>query len=200
MINSTAVILAGGKSSRMGQNKALLKLEEKTLIEIMLEKVSDFDEIFISSNEPDLYTFTGVTVIMDQDKGFGPLQGILSCLAKSKYEQISVLPCDAPLIPKELPQYILEQSNGYDATIATYNSNNEPLIATYNKSIMPILSELHSQGIGKVGMAFAKCNTNYVELDRISTFGDPKKYLLNTNDPATFEILSSLYKLQDSIV
>ena len=193
MINSTAVILAGGKSSRMGQNKALLTLKGKTLIEIMLEKVSDFDEIFISSNEPDLYAFTGVAVIEDQDMGFGPLQGILSCLTASKHECISIMPCDAPLIPKGLSEYILEQAQRYDIAVATFNGKNEPLIATYNKSIIPTLTELHNNSIGKVGAALSKCNTNYIELRDLVQFGNPEEYLINTNDPKTFEQMSALY-------
>ncbi|HAB53627.1 MAG: hypothetical protein A2315_08270 [Ignavibacteria bacterium RIFOXYB2_FULL_35_12] len=75
----TGIILAGGKSSRIGQNKALLDLSGKKIIEIIYERISQScNEIMIISNTPEDYQFMGLKIYKDIFPGLGPLAGIHS--------------------------------------------------------------------------------------------------------------------------
>ena len=79
----TGIILSGGKSSRMGKNKSLLKIGDKTIIERMCDLMKSlFTEIILITNTPDDYSFLDLTVYKDVYKHKGPLAGIHSV---SKY-------------------------------------------------------------------------------------------------------------------
>lgn len=87
----TGVVLCGGKSSRMNTDKALLKLGEKTIIEIIYKKLkSVFDEVIISANDSEKYKFLDAQIIKDIYKDRGPLAGIHSALKYSEYEKIFI--------------------------------------------------------------------------------------------------------------
>ncbi len=90
----TAFILSGGKSSRIGTDKALLSIEGKPLVQRLVELLdSIFSEVVISSNELDLYNFTGKKIVQDIYAGRGPLAGIHSALkyTNTKRNFISLL-------------------------------------------------------------------------------------------------------------
>jgi molybdopterin-guanine dinucleotide biosynthesis protein A len=121
---ATAVVLAGGKSSRMGTDKALLKIGGNTMIELALEKFRAspaFTEILVSSNEPERLAFTGASIVCDRTPNLGPIEGILSVLHAARQEYVCFLPCDAPLIPAGLPEILLSAANGN----APYGDNAE---------------------------------------------------------------------------
>lgn len=116
----------------MGTDKALLKIGSETLIEIALNKFRAspaFDEILISSNEPERFAFAGVPVVCDRKPNLGPIGGILSCLAAAKQEYVCFLPCDAPLIPAGLPKILLSVANG-DMTYGG-NAENHGVLCAY---------------------------------------------------------------------
>ncbi|MDR3305463.1 MAG: molybdenum cofactor guanylyltransferase [Clostridiales Family XIII bacterium] len=193
MKHAAAVILAGGRSSRMGTNKAFLRLNGKTFIEIMLEKVTAYEEIFISSNEPDLYAFIGIPVVPDRANGLGPMEGIRASLEAADFDYVSFLPCDAPLIPRGLAETILERAKGHDAALPVFGGRKEPLLACYRKTLIPLLEEMEAAGIRKAGAVFQRCDTAVVDLAALTrTFGDPKDYLINANDPETFQSLANI--------
>jgi len=84
----TGIILCGGKSSRMLTNKALLKLNDKTVIEIVLSEMKNvFDKVILSANECDDFSFLNIPVIKDIQVNRGPLSGIYSALKESKTEK-----------------------------------------------------------------------------------------------------------------
>ena len=103
----TGAILAGGLNSRFGQNKALINIDGKTLIERIIEVFSTiFDEILIISSSPDIYNkFDSCRVIGDILPIGGPLIGIYSALIGSKYDAVFVSACDMPFINPSLINY-----------------------------------------------------------------------------------------------
>ncbi|NUM36777.1 MAG: molybdenum cofactor guanylyltransferase, partial [Candidatus Brocadiae bacterium] len=101
--NISCVILSGGKSSRMGQNKALMKIGNQSLIEIMYGKVKGlFREILISSNSPHEYSFLNIPIVPDLVQNKGPIAGIYSGLKSAKNDRVFFISCDIPLMTPEL--------------------------------------------------------------------------------------------------
>jgi len=139
----TGVILAGGKSSRMGVNKSFLKLGNQTIIERIVELMkSIFTEVIIITNTPDEYKFLKLPLYEDIYKWKGPLAGIHSALTHSQTEKIFVLSCDVPLMSKEMIEYIANYKTDKGIIITRAAGYLQPLVGTYGKSILPEAEEI----------------------------------------------------------
>ena len=98
-----AIILSGGKSSRMGTNKALLPFKEKTNIERIRDELrSLFDDIILVTNDPESYEFLKIKTVSDKYPGKGPLAGVHAGLMASNYEENIVVACDMPFVSADL--------------------------------------------------------------------------------------------------
>ena len=137
----TGIILSGGLSTRMGSDKALLKVNGKPLLENAINICRQTcTEILISSDNPKHQNF-GFQVIPDQYKKSGPLSGIYSCLKSSNTEWNFVLSVDAAFV---LPSFIEElkgKTGQFDAIVPVHKNGKEPLISLFNKSALPIMKE-----------------------------------------------------------
>ncbi|HKL11768.1 MAG TPA: molybdenum cofactor guanylyltransferase, partial [Clostridia bacterium] len=134
MINSTAIILAGGKSSRMNyENKALLEYNGKTFLDIAIEKVIRFDEILIITSKFNKYNYEGIRILEDIIPDQGPLGGIYTGLKNARNNISVVLPCDTPLLDAQLLEYFLEACNGYDGVVPKVDGHYQPVCAAYTK-------------------------------------------------------------------
>ena len=188
----TGCVLTGGKSSRMGTDKALLEIDNKSLLDIAIEKFAGFTEIIISSARPESYAFTGLTIVTDELSGLGPIGGIISVLKASKYDYVCFRPVDAPLFPAELHPLIAETCKSKDVAVPISQNKPEPLFACFSKSAIPALEGLVSAQDYKVSKCFALLETAYVDLDSsdlIRSFGEPRRYLANANDKEAFNKL-----------
>src|SRR4051812_50149033 len=118
-MGTTAIILAGGQSSRMGTNKALLQLKGKTVIEGMVERLENIvDDILIVTNTFEDYAFLHLPMIEDKRKGKGPLAGMEAGLAATQTERNLIVAFDMPFILVELGKYFISLFGGYKETWA----------------------------------------------------------------------------------
>lgn len=133
----TGVILAGGKSSRMGKNKSFLKLGNQTIIERIAELMkSIFNDVVIITNTPDEYKFLDLPLYEDIYKWKGPLAGVHSALTHSTTEKIFVLSCDVPLMTKEMIEYIVEYKTDKPVVYCEAAGYHQPLVGVYSKEIL----------------------------------------------------------------
>ena len=106
----SVAILAGGKSSRMGKNKALLTYEGKTFLERLIEEFSDFDEIIVSSRDENQYDLKDsggkLRFISDENHDKGPLEGIRRALSETKNEFVFICAADMPFLTKAVYEYL----------------------------------------------------------------------------------------------
>ena len=116
--NILAVVLAGGKSKRFGEDKNQTKLGDKTLLEHVLLKISNkYEEILIvSSNSLDTKKIKNVTIIPDCFDDFGPLAGVLSAMKwvkenQKSYQWIATFPSDTPFLKHQLLMNIKKELN-----------------------------------------------------------------------------------------
>jgi molybdopterin-guanine dinucleotide biosynthesis protein A len=148
MIADTAgVILAGGKSSRFGSNKALALVDGKPMIACAIDILEDiFSEHLLVTNSPEEYSFTGWDTTPDIYPGAGPLAGIHAALAKVKSQKIFVVGCDMPFLNPEVICFICDKYNGDDIIIPETEHGLEPLHGLYHKNCLePISSNLQAQ-------------------------------------------------------
>lgn len=139
-MRTTGIILAGGKSSRMGTNKALLELSGLKIIERIYKSIKhSCNKVIIISNSPEDYRFMGLELFNDIFPGLGPLAGIHSGLNNSKTENNFVISCDLPLISKEAVEKIIEHES--DKPVVIYQKKNrlQYLCGIYKKVCLPIL-------------------------------------------------------------
>jgi len=136
---ATAIILAGGKSSRMkGVDKSMLPINGIPLIQSIVNQLKNhFDEIIIGANDIEKYKFLNLPIVADIDKDKGPLMGILSCLKASNNEVNFITACDIPIMDIKLIKNMINLSSDVDIVMPVKNKEeHEPLYAVYKKNIV----------------------------------------------------------------
>ena len=189
----TAIILAGGKASRMkGQDKAFLKIDNEPLISIqarLLKKL--FKEIIIVTNLPEKYSaIKGVKVISDIIPHQGPLGGIYSGLIASDSFYNFVLACDMPYIDTGLIEYMYKKSSGYDAVVPRLNKRYEPLYSFYSKNCLKFIGHLLDKKMFKINKLFSQINVKKITSEEIGQFAPSARIFTNIN---TKEDLENVY-------
>ena len=131
------VILAGGKSSRMGEDKALITINGKTLIEhVASEMKLVFERVILIARENPSYSFLGIQSFDDIYSNCGPLGGIHSGLVHSGAKAIFVTACDTPFITNCLIRYVALFPSHSLAKIPSLDGHNHPLCGVYDQGCL----------------------------------------------------------------
>ncbi len=161
----SGAVLAGGKSSRLGRNKAFLELQGKTIIEWVLKNFSAFVSLVkIITNNPEEYVHLGLETSRDIRPGGGPLSGIHTALSVSPTEYVLALSCDIPLVGPEQLRRLLCAYPGNDITIFKHK-NFEPLCAVYRRTCITALEELIDHGEYRIIDLFPTLNVKVIRID-----------------------------------
>jgi len=130
----TGIILSGGKSSRMGGNKSLLKIGELTIIERVRDLMKSlFNKVILITNDPADYKFLNIPIFEDLFKRKGPLAGIHSGLAHSSSEKNFIISCDFPFITPEMIKYLVDFKTEKLITVTRANGYIQQLAGKYSK-------------------------------------------------------------------
>jgi molybdopterin-guanine dinucleotide biosynthesis protein A len=135
--NITGIVLAGGKSSRMGTDKSLLLWRGKTFVEHAIDALKPLcGKVVISSNKS-IYDFTGCETWPDELPMQAPMVGIYSCLKRSQTETNIFLSCDMPHVTTDLLRYLTEHSENNNVLVAVHDENKiEPLCGIYKRNVI----------------------------------------------------------------
>ncbi len=163
---ATAILLAGGDSTRMGQDKAMLPINGQPMIKYVYDQLQPhFSQTLVSSNNVVLHNFLGITVVTDEVTGRGPLVGIASALKASASNVNFVMACDMPDIDIGLIKVMLRQDGDYDAIVPKVGPEQyEPLFAVYKKSALPVIEQVLQSGSNRVIDCFDRCRVKYIDL------------------------------------
>lgn len=179
----SGAVIAGGKSSRLGINKALLPFQGKPVIKRMLETLSPLvSSIKIIANNPADYYALHTETVPDIRPGCGPLSGIHAALTLSSTEYVLVVSCDMPLLTAETLKPLLREYPGHDITMYKHRLF-EPLCAIYRRTCLPALEELMDHGEYRIIDLFPSLNAHIIRIDQgdvfqsINTKEDYKKLL-----------------------
>jgi molybdopterin-guanine dinucleotide biosynthesis protein A len=184
----TGFVLAGGKSTRMGRDKAGLSLNGRTLLETALAAVrSAVREVFILGSAQ-LYGSYGPT-IADIFPGCGPLGGIHAALKHSKTELNLVIAVDTPFLAGGLLAYLGERAreSGAMVTAPEVNGYPQPLCAVYSRDFLPIAERALREGNYKIVSLFPKDRTTLISESELLPFAFTAEMFENLNTPEDLE-------------
>ncbi|WP_158555911.1 molybdenum cofactor guanylyltransferase [Peribacillus glennii] len=188
----TALLLAGGKSSRMGTNKAMLPMFQKASIENIATELNKIaGHVLLISNSPDEYSFLGLPMVPDQYHGMGPLGGLHAGLTASKTDTVFVSACDMPFIKAAVMEEMLGNLENYDALVPEIDGQLHPLFAIYRKTCLPILTSCLEARELKMVHFLEKLNAKIMKHTEFQLYTKNHKlfsYLFyNMNNPQEYE-------------
>jgi len=160
--NITGIILAGGQARRMGgQDKGLIQLAQKPMIEYVLDAIKpQVDDIIVNANRNHMvYKEYGFPVVADQIEGYcGPLAGMASCLQAAKTPFVVTVPCDSPFIPDNLVHKLYSMLQDEDAEICTAHANGrlQPVFTLMKSKLLPSMLDFLNNGERKIDKWFEK--------------------------------------------
>jgi len=176
-----AIVLAGGRSSRFGTDKAFVKVGGSTIVESLLFILRPlFPKVIVVTNHPEKYQAFPVQIVEDRIKGLGPLVGIYSGLLASDSERNFVVACDMPLLNPRLIRYLASIPKG-DVVVPMIKDKLEPLHAIYSKSCLSAIANQIASGDYKIQNFFDKVAACYVGENEIRKYDPSLTSFLNIN-------------------
>lgn len=185
----TAIILAGGKSKRMGKEKALLHIGEKTIIEILVDRLkSIFPKIILSTNNPESFTFLKIRMVEDFYKNVGPLGGIHAGLTESETEKNFIISCDLPLMSNEFINYICSYKTDKKIIVCKTGDYIEPTFGIYSKEIVEDLEVILNLNLQyglqpkdiSIQNAIEKIGAEIIDATKLPFYNEDAFYNMNT--------------------
>lgn len=184
------VILAGGKSRRMGKNKALLEVNGERMIETAYRRMAElFDEVLLVTNTPESYDFIPCRKIADIHPDMGPLGGIHAALSSSAAERAFVTACDMPTLNRQLIRELCSIQDGGDVVIPETPGGLEPLHAVYAKSCLPKMEKVMHAGERRILSFFDLAQVRLVPRGRIAALDPDYASFHNINTPEDYRIM-----------
>ncbi len=175
----TGIILAGGKSSRMKTDKAVMTLGNKTLTEHIFLLLKSFcNQILISTNNPE-NKIPGCTSVEDEIENIGPIGGIYTCLKKSKNEKNIIISCDTPFVSADLIKLLINNYEKDLILITEYQEKTYPFPGIYPRKIIETIEEQIKINNYKIKMLIEKCPHKKIHIPEKSDF--LKNNFLNLN-------------------
>lgn len=201
----SCIILCGGQSRRMGQDKGSLIIQDKPMIKYILSTLNnEMDEVIIVLNDseridkykkfinPQDYSYE-LKFIEDKIKNKGPLPGILTGLENISSQYAIVFPCDNPFVTKNTIRFLYDEiTPDFQAIVPYHDPENklktsEPLHAIYNKNIIPIIDDLLSEDSLHIKGVIEKIETKFVLIDNKKIL---KKEFRNLNRPEDLKMFN----------
>ncbi len=182
----TGVILVGGKSRRMGRDKAFLEVEGQTLVEITLAALRQcLPTIILVGDRPERFAGLGLPVYPDIYPG-SALGGLYTGLVQAESSHIFVSSCDLPYPSAPLIRYLAELATGNDVVVVQGESGYEPLFALYSQGCLePIRRRILAEKYCVYDF-YPQVTTRIVTLAEIAALGDPRHFFLNLNTPEEY--------------
>jgi molybdopterin-guanine dinucleotide biosynthesis protein A len=173
----TSIILAGGKSSRLGQSKFLETIGTKSLIQWVIDRLAVLStEIIIATAHGEPIACSSavrIKTVADIYPGKGPLVGIYSGLIASTSSRAIVVGCDTPFLSVNLLEYMTQICSIFDVVVPRIKNKLEPLCAVYSKNCSGPIQDLLEQNELRIDKLFSMVKVKYVEEEEINRF-DPK--------------------------
>ena len=186
----TGVILAGGKSSRMGSNKALLPYRGGRFIEAIHRQLSVlFDEVLVVTNTPEQYAFLGCRMVSDLYPGMGALAGLHAGLAHSRTPHIFAVACDMPHLNDTLIRTLVARRHQAEVVIPEGEKGLEPLHAVYSRSCLPAMEMALRTDQKRIVSFFDQAEVRLVPRGKIAALDPDYTSFRNINTPEDYRQL-----------
>jgi molybdenum cofactor guanylyltransferase len=182
----TGVILVGGKSSRMGRDKAFLELGGKTLLAGIVALFQEcFDRVVLCGDRPERFAGYGLPVLPDIRPG-GALGGIYTGLCHAETEHVFVSSCDLPFPSSAILRYLCSLKDGHDVVVPATAHGYEPLFAVYSKRCLEPIRVLLDRGDFCAYGYYPEVRVRYVRHEELAHLDGDGRAFLNVNTPEEF--------------
>ena len=200
MADAAAVILVGGKSSRMGRAKALLPFDNEPLIAHVVRRLKSwFPEIIVVAAPDQELPELSAVLVRDEIAYQGPVSGIYHGLKAATKNVCFVTSCDAPFLNFELIDHLLEQISEYDVVVPFWQERFQPLHAIYRTSVVPLLKEQLERGELRPIFLYDKVRTRKIQEADIRRLDPEGLSFLNMNSPADYDAALQLWRERNTI-
>lgn len=182
-------ILAGGKSTRMGRDKAFLEVGGKMVIERVIERVRSLtDDLFINTNTPAQYEQFRLRMETDVYPGRAALGGIFTAIHAARHQHVLIVACDMPFLDLKLLRYLVDLAPTADIVIPRVTPPQpETLHAIYSKTCLPVIEpRLQANRLRIIGF-FEAVSVRYVERREVARFDPDFRSFINLNTPDDLE-------------
>ena len=203
-LDISCVVLAGGKSLRLGRDKIVENVGKKSLLQRVVSRLSLFncDIIIVTAKGQSLTQFTGhpkLKIVDDIYPGKGSLGGIYTGVAVSDSFHNLIVAGDMPFLNRDLLSHMMQLSANFDVVIPRVGKLVEPLHAIYSKNCLAPIESLFRQDNLKIIEFFPSVRVRYVEAEEINKF-DPKQLsFFNINSEKDLETARELAAGEDII-
>ena len=180
----TGIILAGGKSTRMGKTKALIEIQGIPIIEricVLFKKL--FQEVWIITDQGELFKGLGAKLHDDLIPNLGALGGLYSGLVLSSFPHSFCVACDMPFLRESLIDYLLCQIDGFAAVVPKTNDGWQPLHAVYSKECLEAINEIVAEKKTKIIDIYPRIKLRVVEEGEFHPLDPLNESFINVNTP-----------------
>ena len=193
------IVLAGGKSRRLGVDKALLSLGGAPLLQTVVQRLSQVcPRVIVAVDRPGRYRRLRLPArfVADASPGLGPLSGLQSGLRACSMEYALVVACDLPFLNVELLRYMAGLPRSYQALVPRSAGRDHPLHAVYARSCLPEVDALLATGGGSMQQLLDRLDVRRLDERDLHQIDPDGLSLLNLNDEADLERARSLWERQ----
>jgi molybdenum cofactor guanylyltransferase len=178
-----ALILAGGENTRIPFPKGFLPFHGRRIIDQNIDIFRGiFRRIFISTNTPERYFYTGADMVGDILPQKGPMTGIYSVLKVPGVSAVFVTACDMPFINVILMKFLIERwKHGMDALIPIYRKRPEPLFGIYSSNIAEIMASSIRDGNRSLQDFLGRIKVLYIDEEEVRQMDPEGKSFVNIN-------------------
>lgn len=185
-MKTSGIVLAGGRSSRLGHDKVLEVVGSRSLLEQVISSISSLtdDIIIVTANKqtiPELTDYPGLKIVTDIYPGKGPLGGIYTGLAASASLQNLVVASDMPFLNQALLRYMIQLSADFDLVVPRVGKLVEPLHAVYTRKCLAPAEQLIKEDRLSILELFRLVRVRYVEAEEIESFDPQHLSFFNIN-------------------
>ena len=193
----SAVVLAGGESRRLGQDKCMLLVEGQSLLDRTLGLLASLaGDLVVVSNDPrrtvDL-PFP-VRLVPDRQPGVGALMGLYSGLHAARHDRAVAVACDMPFLSLPLLRHMVSLSVDYGVVLPRLGDLVEPLHAVYGKGCLGPMERQLSRGRRRIVSFFDDVRVCYVEQAEVDRYDPRNLSFLNVNTPDDWQRVQALLR------
>ena len=187
------VVLAGGRSRRIGATKALLPLGGSPLIEYVLTPLREVtQDIWLITNSPEEFRSIGLPIATDVRPGCGALGGICTGLSVAEADYSLVLACDMPFVSADFLRVLAGKRDGWDVVIPRGIAGYEPLCAIYSKTCLTPICEQLDQRQFRITDLLNRVRTKVLDEHEMRGLGFDGRMFYNINTQAEYERVRSM--------
>ncbi len=192
----TGIILCGGKSVRMGENKAFIHIEGVPIIKRIYDLFKGlFHEVIIVTNQKDLFSDFDSKIYSDLIPGKGAIGGLYTGIFFASFQHSFCVACDMPFINKSVVQYLIENIDDADVVIPRTKDGLEPLHAIYSKNCVKPIRRMIDEGKSKIVDIYDQVKVKIVDEKDFFRYDPGGESFINVNTP---EELRSIRKNEES--